>query len=284
MPAATSMPPEDFWSLTAYVRSFVPAGAQDRVEQVQHTLSVKRNRGTLSGDPPSLAWDQTPSTFLPVTPLFWRDDRIEGVNVRALHDGAHIAIQLTWDDASIDERPVKPQQFTDGVAIQLAPGNDPPFFAMGQKDAQVNIWHWKASWQHDMAGGGDSLAKTYPDRPAISQVVAEPRYPDFQTARDAGNPVAQPKHNSSIECLTAAGFGTLTNLGPAAQGVVGTARRTANGWEVIFVHPLEPANPGELALEAGQTISIGFAVWDGGAGDRNGQKSVTIWHRLTIEK
>jgi mono/diheme cytochrome c family protein len=283
MPAAAAMPSEDFWSLVAYVRSFVPPGVQERVEQTQKTLTAKRIDGSIEHDVPAAVWERTQAVFLPVTPLFWRDDRIEGLNVRAIHDGSRVAVQLNWNDATGDERPVKPQQFTDAVAIQLAPASDPPFFAMGQKDAQVNIWHWKASWQHDLSGA-NSLAEVYPDHAPLSQIAAAPQFPDFQTARDVGNPVAQPKHASSIECLTAAGFGTLTNLGPSGQSVVGTARRTATGWEVVFVHPLEPAHAGELPLVPGQTLSIGFAVWDGASGDRNGQKSVTIWHRIAIDK
>jgi hypothetical protein len=28
---------------------------------------------------------------------------------------------------------------------------------------------------------------------------------------------------------------------------------------------------------------VAFAVWDGAAGDRDGLKSVTIWHELALE-
>jgi hypothetical protein len=31
-------------------------------------------------------------------------------------------------------------------------------------------------------------------------------------------------------------------------------------------------------------VSVAFALWDGAARDRNGQKLVSIWHDLTLEK
>jgi hypothetical protein len=36
-------------------------------------------------------------------------------------------------------------------------------------------------------------------------------------------------------------------------------------------------------LIPGQRYSIAFAVWDGAASDRNGQKLVSIWHDLEVE-
>jgi DMSO reductase family type II enzyme heme b subunit len=88
-----------------------------------------------------------------------------------------------------------------------------------------------------------------------------------------------------VECLIARGFGTLTSRGPTAQVARGGARRSVDGWAVVFLHPLGAEEHDDaVVLEPGRTLSIAFAVWDGAAGDRNGQKSVTIWHRISIEK
>jgi len=51
---------------------------------------------------------------------------------------------------------------------------------------------------------------------------------------------------------------------------------------VVFVRDLECPQRNDVTLAGGSSVSIAFAVWDGSAGDRNGQKSVTIWHRLDI--
>jgi hypothetical protein len=46
---------------------------------------------------------------------------------------------------------------------------------------------------------------------------------------------------------------------------------------------LDSGREGEVRFESGQTVHVALAVWDGNVGDRNGQKSVTIWHRLKLE-
>jgi DMSO reductase family type II enzyme heme b subunit len=41
--------------------------------------------------------------------------------------------------------------------------------------------------------------------------------------------------------------------------------------------------PHAVTLTPGMTVPLGFAVWNGGAGDRDGKKSVTIWQDLALE-
>jgi hypothetical protein len=38
-----------------------------------------------------------------------------------------------------------------------------------------------------------------------------------------------------------------------------------------------------VTLRPGTTVPVGFAVWNGSAGDRDGKKSVTIWQDLVLE-
>lgn len=270
---------KDFWDLVGYVRSLAKEGTQARVEQQQQTLTASRTRGAIDIDPASPLWREAPSTFLPVMPLWWRDDRIEGVEVRALHDGSRVAIHLSWRDATCDETALAPQQFGDGAAIQVSRAANPPLFAMGDRQGEVVIWHWKATWQRDVTRGAPELRDRYTNlAPHTEDVTSETT---FDTAAAAGNPVAS-KHDSPIENLSARGFGTLTNRGPGAQNVRGGARWADGTWQVVFVRDLKTKD-GDIALDGNDPISIGFAVWDGSAGDRNGQKSVTIWHRLVID-
>jgi DMSO reductase family type II enzyme heme b subunit len=284
MPAAPSLSPEDFWSLVTYVQAFIKPGAQERVLQKHSTLIAKRVEGPInSADPRDPVWRNAPaSTFIALAPLWWRDERIEGVSISAIHDGSKIAIRMSWDDPTLNELTDRPQAFTDGAAIQFSSAAAPPFFAMGSTHAPVNIWHWKATWQKRAdSGKGPDITATYPN------MQNDPAPEDFQTATQAGNPAAQAQPPSVVQDLRAEGFGTLTPRGPAQQAVAGGARRTSTGWEVVFMHPLNVSsatNDGDVALELGKTLSIGFAAWDGEVADRNGQKSVSIWHTITIEK
>lgn len=284
MPAAAELSPADLWSLVAYVQSFIKPGAQARVEQSQHTITAKRVKTPINAETGAEAWLDVQPLTLALMPLWWRDDRIEVVTVRAIHDGSHVAIQLAWDDATADDLPVKPQSFTDGGAIELAPAVNPPSFTMGAKDGAVDVWYWKASRQRDAAATQPALVAAYPNM-ARTDNLGAPQEPVYQTATAAGNLVAQTDHPKSVECLKAMGFGTLTSRGPGAQLADGIATRTDRGWQVVYVHQLgaEEEEGGDLVLGPGKSLSIAFAVWDGHAGDRNGQKSVTIWHQLTLE-
>ena len=51
---------------------------------------------------------------------------------------------------------------------------------------------------------------------------------------------------------------------------------------VVFVRDLKTQD-GDIVFDPQSPVSIGVAAWDGSAGDRNGQKSVTIWHRLVLD-
>ena len=172
------------------------------------------------------------------------------------------------------------QGFTDGSAVQLSPSDDPPFFAMGAKDDEVTIWYWKAAWKKDLERGHGSLKDAHPNMPTDHHSFGAPDGPAYHTAEHTGNPVSQKHHASSVENLGAEGFGTLTTRAAGAQNIDGQAQWEKGKWSVVFVSDLEDG----AGATPGETISIALALWDGDAGDRNGQKSVTIWHKLRIEE
>jgi DMSO reductase family type II enzyme heme b subunit len=286
MPAG-DLPPQDLWSLVEYVRSMVKPGAQQRAQQVMQSLRAARVTTLSDLSEKAEAWRQVEPTFVPLMPLWWRDERVEGVNVRAVHDGSQIAIELSWDDASEDDLPNRPQSFSDAAGIQLGADPNPPLFAMGAAGAPpVTIWYWKASRQREVASGGQaSLDATYPN--AATDPLS-PWIPDddlvFDAAKAVRNPVSPGVIRSAVEDLRAAGFGTLTALLGVKVQAAGDGSRTANGWRAVFHYPLSAAaRDGAPPLVPGKSTSIALAVWDGSAGDRNGQKSVTIWHRLVLD-
>jgi DMSO reductase family type II enzyme heme b subunit len=52
---------------------------------------------------------------------------------------------------------------------------------------------------------------------------------------------------------------------------------------VVFRRPLTVPTGEGVSLSAGDKASVGFAVWDGARGDRNGQKMISIWQDLELE-
>jgi DMSO reductase family type II enzyme heme b subunit len=54
-------------------------------------------------------------------------------------------------------------------------------------------------------------------------------------------------------------------------------------WSVVLRRPLTVPPEAGVPLAAADRLSVAFALWDGAARDRNGQKFVSIWHDLHLE-
>lgn len=194
---------------------------------------------------------------------------IPTVDVRAVHDGARLFVRIEWTDGTRDVSNRDAIDFADAAAVQFpaAPGSTVPAVCMGQADAGVNIWQWRADRQPGGAGRGP-VVDYYPSQDDL-----------WFPARDAGNPNAvaapNPVHN-----LVARSFGTI---GPAVeQPVVGRASYAGDAWSVVFARSFESPGPDQPAFAVGQRSDVAFAIWDGTNGDRDGQKQVSQFVQLSM--
>ncbi len=290
---------EQLWDLIHYVQSLVPPGVEERVRLLHQTIRVGRMRGDIPSDPSAEMWNAVQPVYVAVTPLWWRNQRTEGVEVKTLHNGKELAFRLSWADQTLNNSTLVPQSFSDGVAVQFSLDPDPPFFGMGDAEGTVQIWHWKASWQEDLTAWRDVEA-AYPHAavdgyPAqrdyrhgepfeVSQAKTESQDPLTMGGWGAGNPLSDPHRTSAGEEAVAKGLGTLTSKPPALQRVHAKGIWKQGRWQVVLHRPLAPDGEGDLRLKPGQEVSVVFAVWDGHAKDRNGQKSVSVWNKLKLER
>jgi cytochrome c oxidase cbb3-type subunit 2 len=285
----------DAWHLVHYVLSLSSETQRQRVEMKKFTIPAVRV-DTLPDHPDSGVWGAATPVNLHMMPLWWRSDRPEEVTVRALHNGTDIAMLMVWQDDTNDQAALRPQDFRDAAAVQFSITPNPPFFAMGERNAPVNLWMWKSERQADLEPAFQDLEKVYPnlgidsypnllrspvEQPMRNALTLESD-PTFVTAWGAGNIVADPTRPSAVEDLTARGFGTLrarprTDQLVEARGVYGTG-----SYRVMFHRPL--AARGRESLRPGAAVPVAFAVWDGSAGDRDGKKSVTVWQELRLAK
>jgi mono/diheme cytochrome c family protein len=287
---------EDAWYLVHLVRSWSSDEQRARVEMKKFTI-VARRLAQVPDHPDAGTWRRAEPVNLHLMPLWWRAERPEEVTVRAVHDGRDIALLMAWSDATHDHTAIRPQDFRDAAAVQFSLTPDPPFFAMGAKNQFVNIWMWKSERQADMEPAFQDLDKIYPNigldsypnyqvsplEQPTRQALTLKSDPTFVTGWGAGNIVSDPERNSAAEDLMAQGFGTLrarprVDQAVHARGVYGTGT-----YRVIFRRPLAAKGERAVALTPGTVVSVGFAVWNGSAGDRDGKKSVTIWQDLHIE-
>jgi hypothetical protein len=210
-----------------------------------------------------------------------------------VHDGQTLAIRLSWRDETRDMQAIRPQDFPDIAAMQLFKGEHEPFLGMGAADGSVDVWLWNSAAQADLEQYAD-VDTAYPHM-AVDQYPFEQgalgsrlhpteRQPrEFVTAWAAGNPRSDPSHVLPGSNLQAKGFGSLT-FRPRISQVASAHGGWKDGrWTVVLRRPLQVPPDAGLELGGGDRCSIAFALWDGAAHDRDGQKLVSIWHDLELE-
>ena len=296
MPQSGYLHGDDAWNLVHLIRSMSSDEQRAKVEMKKFRVVATRVP-VLPEHPDSGVWRSAPTVNLHLMPLWWRTERPEEITVKAVHDGQQVAMLLNWSDTTQDTTAIRPQDFRDAAAIQFALNEDPPFFAMGQLGDHVNIWMWKSERQADLEPAYQDLEKVYPnigidsypnllrsplEQPMRNALTLESD-PRFVTAWGAGNIVADPTRNSAVEDLTAEGFGTLRARPAFDQTVSATGEYETGSYRVQFTRDLDTGKNEAVRLRPGSRTSVGFAVWNGSAGDRDGKKSITIWQELYIE-
>ncbi|MEK7485683.1 MAG: ethylbenzene dehydrogenase-related protein, partial [Planctomycetota bacterium] len=277
------------WSLVHYIQSLIPEGGEFAFPQ--GTPSIKALKGlldpnTISTQPNDFVWKQIPSTAVPLRPLWARENWVDTVKIQVLASviSKTLTFRLEWKDSTKDEEVLSTNKFRDGVAIQYSIEGSPkdylgiPFIGMGDWNGSVRIWHWKADWQVDIDKGFQDPTSKYGS--TMDWVPEESSKQLALSGLSAGNSMSVRKRKSSVEALIAKGFGTLTSLPEEDQNAQGRAIWENGKWVVL----IQIKNfSGLERLTKHQSIPIAIAVWDGSAGDRNGQKSVSQWMSVSME-
>ena len=266
---AESLTDEQRWQLVHYVQSL-------RVSHEEFTPPIDNILIATLG-----AIDEAKVYQIPVMALWPCPHPLHGVHVRTVHDGRRVTIALEWDAPEPSYAAIGQQEFRDGAAVQFSMNETYPFLGMGEKNDPVNVWHWKSDWQAEVDGHRAEVADLHPDMHVDYYDRSEPI---FITARAAGNLIAAGARTSPVEDLNATGFGTLTSQPPEQQNITGQGVWKDGKWRVLFVRDLVTKDAGDRQLKIGETVPVSFAVWAGEHGDRNGQKAVSTWFNLKLEK
>lgn len=269
--------PEEIWALVRYVKSL--AGPKIAVQPSSGNIVARRLPSAVPADPSDPAWREVEAFRVPLMLLWQRQHAVDGVEVRAVHDGENLAILLSWEDPTAAWSVWRGQDFADGVAVQFAFEDPPPHFSMGSSGGPVNLWHWRADRELELAERR-GLESIYPT--AVGDALAGG--PEFVTATDAGNPAAAARIASPVQDLNAEGFGSVTPQPARAQNVAGTGVWDSGRWRVVLRRALRSRDRGDVSFSTGETFAVAFAVWDGDGGDRDGQKAVSTWYELEITR
>jgi complex iron-sulfur molybdoenzyme family reductase subunit gamma len=228
-------------------------------------------------NPMDSAWKDAVAVHVPLTAQrgsYAAGGSVATVSAKALHYNDTLYVRVEWKDSTRDESTTRVEDFSDAVALEFPAkkASTVPSVCMGQADAGVNIWHWRADSD---AGLRDPVE--------IYTGASVDGYPStdtlFYTARAAGNPYANPDLGA-VQTLVSRAFGQLTTS--TVQDVRGKGVWENDTWAVVFARPYTSDSPDHAGFSSGARTDVAFAVWDGSQDERNGMKAASQFITLSI--
>lgn len=284
----------------ALTRSLVPGTAL----AAQQVTLVSRKVSQVPLDPESSLWQEAKelkvslSSQVVVKPRIYNAS-VRELTVRSVYDEEKIGFLLEWDNASREQGLGKTLSYRDAVALQFPadPSQQTPYFAMGEPAKPVTIYHWKADWEfgalydvneefpqmvsdfYPFAGKAPGEMAEGSDYGGNGDTWAADKA--FNTGWKADNPLSNPqlKQTTAIEKLTATGFGNLTS--ESNHDGRSKAIWKEGKWRIALSLP---RHQDQFDFAPGGTVPIGFAAWDGNNKERGGEKAVSSWYFLALEK
>jgi hypothetical protein len=254
-----------------------------------HAIRV-RDGGPLV-DPDAAFWQGAKAvqvTMLPqvVTTPMNPTPAVASLTVKAAHNGQWLAVLLEWKDPTKSDRIVL-DEFGDQVAVELPVHYTKealPSPMMGNPGGRVNIWQWRAAFQHDIEKGEPTVRDLYPHThvdlypdEVLRAIDARP----YTGALGVDNPISRPRHSAVLDQM-AEGWGTMT-VHPE-QNADGKGVWRDGIWRVVITHPLVTASEHHMRLQPGDETVIAFAVWDGGNREVGARKAWSAWVPFRLAK
>jgi hypothetical protein len=215
----------------------------------------------LPGGPGDPAWDELQASYVPMVGQItiaprWFNPAVDGLYVKAMHDGQQLAILVAWNDNSASPDPTW-QPYFDGIVATLAAPDAPH---VGQQ-------------------GPDLLAIQFPIDPPDGMELP------YFLGGDARNPVYQIRWASSPDELEE---GTATGIGTFARGAgsdVAHAAAFADGrWQVQFTRSLAASDTSVAAsFTPGESMPMAFYAADGSNAEDEVRGSVSAWYAIYLD-
>jgi DMSO reductase family type II enzyme heme b subunit len=249
---------EQMWRVAQYVRSLSPADAPQRRDVVR----AARLDGGLPTSPADPLWDDVEAYYIPMVGQVtikprWFSPTVDGLWVRAAHDGETLTVKLTWDDPT------------------RSPDPDWDVYFQGVVGAMTDV-----DGPHVTEQGPDLIGVQFPLEPPEGIVLP------FFLGGDARNPVYMWRWTSSPDRVTegtATGLGTFVPSGGAPQ-VTHTAAFADGQWELQLTRALTPADPGDaVAFTPGEPLPVAFYAADGTDGEDAVRGSVSAWYAIYLD-
>ena len=248
---------EELWNVAHYVASLAPT-LEPRTADF---ISAARVEGGLPTAPGDDAWSAAKAFYVPLVGQVIQPPRnfaptVDGMWVKALHDGSRLALHLSWGDPSnspdstwtewqtklaaamiSDGAALSPTEpMTDGIAVQF-PANIPdgaerPYFLMGEANDPVTLWTWDSR-----TGAAEASGR---------------------------------------------GLGRIDEL--AGGDLAAEARWSEGHWELVLIRSIASGAEGAIRLAEGVVIPAAMFAWDGSSAESADRGSVSSWIYLYLEE
>lgn len=254
------MTEEQLWHLAQYVRSLSPKDPP----VVKEVIAAAQMEGALPSAPDDSLWNGVEAFHIPLVGQIIEDPRwfaptVNGLYVKAAHDGERLALLVTWHDPSRSPDPewlewqqrvaqmmfplqdsTGVRQGPDGLAVQfptsIPAGRERPYFLMGDSRRPVYLWQWTSE-------GG-----------------------------------------SAVEAR-ATGLGSAQLQDPSSQTLSSAAAWNDGEWRLQLERSLATADSAaELQFIAGEAIPIAFFAWDGSNAEGGSQMAISSWYSIFLEQ
>jgi DMSO reductase family type II enzyme heme b subunit len=248
---------EQLWRVAQYVRSL---SASDP-PQAREVIRARLVEGALPAGPGDTLWSGVEPYYVPLVGQIiqhprWFTPMVEGLWVQAVHDGASLALRVSWSDRSSSPDPAWDEWLAamsatvtdvDGLAAAQGPDRltvqfparvtdaaERPYFLGGDRQRPVYLWRWTSSPDRVEEGSGTSFG----------QLAARP-----------GDPMVG--HQATYQ-----------------QGE----------WRVQFTRTLGSADstaaPG---FTPGMVVPIAFFAADGSNGETEARGSISAWYGVYFD-
>ena len=247
---------EQLWRVAQYVRSLTPARPP-----VREVIRAVRVEGGLPTGPGDAAWDDIAPAFVPLVGQIvikprWFAPQVDGLWIRAAHDGASLTLLITWSDPSASPDPAW-QEWLDRMAA-----------TMTDVDGALSATQ-----------GPDRLHVQFPLRREAGM-----ERPYF-LGGDARRPVYQWQWTSAPDAVAEGRATGLTAFAPAAATALTHAATHADGeWRVQLTRSLIPADTAAApSFPVGEAIPVAFLAADGSNGEDGVRAAVSAWYAIYLD-
>lgn len=247
---------EQLWRVAQWVHSLSPPRPP-----VREVIRAPRLDGRLPAGPGDSVWTSIAPAWVPLVGQIvlkprWFVPRVDGLWVRAAHDGDTLAVLVAWSDPSRSPDPAW-QEWLDRVAG-----------AMTDADGAVPTTQ-----------GPDRLHVQFPLRPPEGLerpyfLGGDSRRPTYQWQWTSAPDVVQEGRGTGLGAFT-----------PSAATAVGHAAAFADGeWRVQFTRALVPSDTAAApAFAVGEALPMAFYAADGSDGEDVMRGAVSAWYAIYLD-